>query len=58
VPNSTKPMSCLNVSIHAPGFGKNRTSAGNAPINKYGEAIPKPIEEKTTYVTSGDCVRV
>ena len=47
VPRSTNPMICLKVSIHAPGFGRNAISLGNAPIKRYGLAIPRPTAIKT-----------
>ena len=34
VPSRTKPMICLNVSIHMPGLGRKRISSGNGPINR------------------------
>ena len=47
VPNSTKPMTCLKVSIQAPGLGRKRTSDGNGPqARRYGLAMPEPDASK------------
>ena len=52
VASSTKPLICLNVSIHAPGFGRNRSSSGKTPISKYGLAMPRPSVANTTSVVA------
>src|SRR5437879_4891490 len=48
-------MSCLNVSIQAPGLGNQATSFGNAPMRRYGLAIPNPMHAKIVYDTSAGC---
>src|SRR5919106_7097943 len=50
VANNTKPVICLNVSIHAPGFGRKRSSSGNTPTTTYGLAMPRPSVAKTARV--------
>ena len=56
VANSNKPRKYLNHSIHGPGLGKILTIFGNNDINKYGEAIPKPMERNIPIIIKEDCV--
>ena len=37
-----KPTICLNVTIHGPGLGTNRSQPGNAVSSTYGVARPSP----------------
>src|SRR5438093_5610915 len=50
------PMAILNFSIHAPGFGRNFSSAGFQLSSTYGNASPNPAAMKAKAVTTGGCV--
>ena len=47
----------LNVSIHAPGFGRREASAGTKPISRKGKARPKPNARKTSIAGSIGAVK-
>ena len=46
-------MNCLNVSIQAPGRGRNRSDPGNSDSTRYGVASPRPIRVNITSETAG-----
>ena len=46
-----KAMSCLKVSIHAPGRGNSLAAAGTKPISKKGRAMPRPSAANTASAT-------
>ena len=57
VPNNNSPKKYFSHCIHIPGLGKNLTKIGNNDINKYGDAIPRPIERNMPIIINDDCVK-
>ena len=57
VANNNNPKKYFNHCIHIPGLGKNLTMLGNNDINKYGDAIPRPIERNMLIIINEDCVK-
>ena len=57
VASSRKPMNCLKVSIHAPGFGRYLSKAGKNENNKYGNATPSASIVKIMNACTPDCVK-
>ena len=52
VANIGKAISCLNVTIHAPGRGRARARPGSALSARYGSAMPTPIAPNTASACS------
>ena len=56
VANTNNPRKYFIPCIHWPGFGKINTMLGNKETNRYGAAIPTPIQKNIAIITKKDCV--
>ncbi len=57
VAKSGSAVTCFRISIHAPGLGSQRMSAGKKLMARYGSANPRPSAVKTAKVTIAGCAR-
>ncbi len=48
-------MSCLTRSIHAPGFGRNRSQPGRAANSRNGSPIPRATAANIPRITGAGC---
>ncbi|MNT38170.1 hypothetical protein D3C72_1743530 [compost metagenome] len=52
-----KASTCFRVSIHWPGLGRRRASAGTKPISRNGRARPRPRNRNTSIAATGGATK-